>query len=162
MTANQPELDTITHSGLVLTSKTEASYQWYEGSTMLNGATLQTYTATQSGVYTVHYTDSHGCTLVSNSITLTVGINEILSSDYRIYPNPASDQIQIDFSHVDQATLSSLSEIAIYDLLGEKMRSVPITQTSISVRDLSNGIYLIGVMDKSQNRKILGKFDVLK
>jgi hypothetical protein len=162
MTANPPQLDTITHSGPVLTSKTEAAYQWYEGSNQLTGATSQTYTATQSGVYTVHFTDSHGCTSVSNSITLTVGINEISPADYKIYPNPASDQIQLDLSHIDQATLNDLSEIVIYNLLGEKLRSIPVSQTSISVKDLSNGIYLIGVMDKNQNKKILAKFDVLK
>lgn len=154
--------DNVTNSGPLLTSQTETHYQWYMGSTLLTGDTSKTYTATQSGVYSVHFTDANGCSGVSNSVTITVGINEINASDYRIYPNPASDVIQLDLSHIDQGTLSSLSEIVIYDLLGEKMKSLPITQTTISVQDLSNGIYLIGVMDKNQNRKILGKFDVLK
>ena len=163
MTANNPQLDTITQSGHVLTSKTESSYQWYEGSTLLTGATLMTYTPTSNGTYTVHFTDGNGCTSVSNSITVTgAGINEINPSDYRIYPNPASEVIQLDLSHIDQNTLNELSQVVVFNLLGEQVKSLPISQTTISVKDLSNGTYLIGVMDKNQSRKILGKFDVLK
>jgi PKD repeat protein len=163
ITVNTPQADNITRAGLVLTSQTENSYQWYEGSTLLTGATLVTYTATQNGVYNVHYTDANGCAGVSNSITITgVGINEISAADYRVYPNPANDMIQVDFSHMDQSTLSSLSDIVIYNVLGEKVKTVSINQTSISVRDLSNGVYMIAVMDKNQNRKVLGKFEVLK
>ena len=156
--------DSVTHAGLVLTSQnTESSYQWYQGNTLLTGDTLQTFTATQNGVYTLHYTDARGCSAVSNSVTITgVGINEISQSDFRIYPNPASELIQLDLSHVDRATLNELTEIVVYNLLGEKVKALPISQTIISVKDMSNGTYLIGVMDKNQSRKILGKFDVLK
>ena len=156
--------DSVTRAGLVLTSQnTESSYQWYQGNTLLTGDTLRTFTATQNGVYTLHYTDARGCSAVSNSVTITgVGINEINPSEYRIYPNPASELIQLDLSRMDQATLNELSEIVVYDLLGEKIKSLPISQTNISVKDLSNGTYLIGVTDKNQSRKILGKFNVLK
>lgn len=163
ITVNTPHADTITKTGLVLTSQTQTNYQWYEGSTLLTGATSPTYTATQNGTYTVHYTDANGCSSVSNSINITgVGINEISASDYKVYPNPASDLIQVDFTHLDQATLSSLSDIVIYNVLGENVKTVSISQTSISVRDLSNGVYIIAVMDKSQNRKVLGKFEILR
>jgi hypothetical protein len=47
-------------------------------------------------------------------------------------------------------------------MLGEKLKIQSINQTSISVGDLSDGVYMIGVVDKSGNRKILGKFDVLR
>jgi len=70
--------------------------------------------------------------------------------------------IQLDLSHIDQNTFNELSQIVVYNLLGEQVKSLPINQTTISVKDLSNGTYLIGVMDKNQSRKILGKFDVLK
>ena len=154
--------DNITNTGTVLTSQTESHYQWYQGSTLLSGDTLKTLTATQSGAYSVHYTDANGCSAVSNIVTITLGINEINPSDYRIYPNPASDMVLLDMSHIDQNTLNELTEIVVYNLLGEKVKSLPINQTTISVKDLSNGTYLIGVMDKNQSRKILGKFDVLK
>jgi PKD repeat protein len=162
ITVNTPQADNITQAGLVLSSQTETSYQWYEGSTQLS-ATTQSYTVTQNGVYSVHYVDANGCAGVSNSITITgVGINEISAADYKVYPNPANDVIHIDLSHMDQATVSSLSEIAIYNVLGEKVKAMAMSQSSISVRELSNGVYMIAVIDKSQNRKVLCKFEVLK
>ena len=154
--------DNVTNTGALLTSQTESHYQWYQGNTLLSGDTLKTLTATQSGAYSVHYTDADGCSAVSNIVTITLGINEINPSDYRIYPNPASEVIQLDLSHIDQNTFNELSQIVVYNLLGEQIKSFPINQTTISVKDLSNGTYLIGVMDKDQSRKILGKFDVLK
>lgn len=93
---------------------------------------------------------------------ICTGINQINASEYRIYPDPASDMIQLDLTHMDQATLASLSEIVIYDMLGEKLRAQPIVQSSIPVADLSDGVYLIGVVDKNQNKRILGKFEVLR
>jgi|GEM_PF-3880079 len=93
---------------------------------------------------------------------ICLGINEITASEYKIYPNPASDMIQLDLSHMDQATLASLSDIVVYDMLGDKLKTQPIGQTSIPVGDLSDGVYMIGVIDKNQNKKILGKFEVLR
>jgi PKD repeat protein len=163
ITVNTPAADNITQSGLVLTSASESSYQWYQGTTLLSGDTSQSYTATQNGVYSVHITDANGCSSVSNSITITgVGINEISAADYRVYPNPASDMIQLDLSRLDQNTINTLSEIVVYDMLGQKLKSQSINETSISVRDLSNGVYMIAVTDKNQNRKVLGKFEVLR
>lgn len=162
ITVNTPQTDNITQAALVLTSQTENSYQWYQGSTQLS-ATTQAYIATQNGVYSVHYVDANGCAGVSNSITITgVGINEISAADYKVYPNPANDMIQVDFSHLDQSTLNSLSDIMIYNVLGEKVKTVSISQTSISVADLSNGVYMIAVADKNQNRKVLGKFEIMR
>ena len=93
---------------------------------------------------------------------ICLGINQITASEYKIYPNPASDMIQLDLTHIDQATIASLSEIAVYDVLGEKLKTQPVSQTSISVGDLSDGVYMVGVIDKNQNKKILGKFEVLR
>lgn len=163
ITVNTPAVDSITVSGFVLSSLPESSYQWYLGSNLLSGATAQTYTATQNGVYTVHVTDANGCFTVSNSVTISgVGISEISPADYKIYPNPASDIIQLDLSHLDKNTLNSLSAIVIYNMLGEKIKSLPVNETTISIAELSNGVYMISVSDKEQNRKILGKFEVLK
>jgi PKD repeat protein len=149
-------------------SSNATTYSWNFGDgSSVNTTASPTHTYTANGTYDVclTVTNASGTSTICDSVhvtTVTVGINEITPSDYRIYPNPASDVIQLDLSLMDQGTLNSLSEIVIYDLLGEKMKTLPITQTTISVKDLSNGIYLIGVMDKNQNRKILGKFDVLK
>ena len=57
---------------VVLSSSAGSANQWYKGGVAINGATGQTYTATQSGNYTVR-TTANGCTSsVSNAIIVTV------------------------------------------------------------------------------------------
>ncbi|MCW3125565.1 MAG: outer rane adhesin like protein [Bacteroidetes bacterium] len=92
-----------------------------------------------------------------------VGIVEIPTTAIGIYPNPASDQIQLDLSHVDQATMSELTAIEVYNILGDKLKAISIkTNTTINVSDLSNGVYMIGVLDKNNTRRVLGKFEVVR
>ncbi len=107
--------------------------------------------------------NAHGTSQICDTFTFSCsGINEISASDYRIYPNPASEMIQLDLSRIDPTTMKGLTDIVIYNMLGEKLKTMSIDQTSISVKDLSNGVYMIAVMDKDQNRKILNKFEVMR
>jgi PKD repeat protein len=108
----------------------------------------------------------HQGATASKCDTVTIvctGINEISSSEFRIYPNPASDLIQLDLSHVDQATMTDIAAIEVYDILGDKLKTIaPSNSTTISVHDLSNGVYLIGLLDKNNTRRVLGKFEIVR
>ncbi|GAP69379.1 protein containing PKD repeat [Bacteroidales bacterium 6E] len=53
-------------------SGTITSYQWQLNGTNISGATSNTYSANQSGNYTVTVTNSHGCSTTSAQHTLTV------------------------------------------------------------------------------------------
>lgn len=57
---------------LTATSGTGYTYQWYNGTTAIPGATSASYNATQSGSYSVHISTSNGCTSSSSPITVTV------------------------------------------------------------------------------------------
>jgi hypothetical protein len=67
-----PPFPTITQNGYTLTSSPAAGYQWQFNNVDIAGATNQTYTATQTGYYTVVIADSSGCI---NSATVYVTIN---------------------------------------------------------------------------------------
>lgn len=102
---------------------------------------------------------------VSRCDTVTigcVGINEISATQFSIYPNPASDRILLDLSHVDQTTMSDIAAVEVYDILGERIKAVTVkTSNDIPVSDLSTGIYMIGLRDMKGNKRILGKFEVM-
>ena len=73
----QPEISGpttgCTNPGVTLsTIQTYSSYQWYLDGVIINGATNQNYTATESGAYTVYVTDAFGCSKMSpeHSVTL--------------------------------------------------------------------------------------------
>ena len=58
---------------VILSSTTGVTYQWYKNGVLIIGETNQTYTATQSGTYTVVITDNNGCTSSpSSGVSVTV------------------------------------------------------------------------------------------
>ena len=61
-------------SNVILTSNTGAgfTYQWYNGTTLISGATSATYTATLSGSYKIKITNSFGCFTYSTPVAVTV------------------------------------------------------------------------------------------
>jgi hypothetical protein len=81
---------TISQSGNTLsTTTTFNSYQWYDGTGPISGATSQSYTPTTSGSYYVIVIDGNGCQATSNPITVTVGVNNVSKAgNVELYPNP--------------------------------------------------------------------------
>ena len=73
-----------------------------------------------------------------------------------IYPNPASDQLQLIVS--DRLIGNT---IRIYNLLGSEVSSHPITgsQESIEVSALEQGLYLYHITDKNHRTLFSGKFN---
>ncbi|MEQ7801568.1 gliding motility-associated C-terminal domain-containing protein, partial [Pedobacter sp. ASV1-7] len=53
-----------------LTSSSAVGNQWYKDGSIITGATDQKYVATESGVYTVRFTDANGCYMVSAGVTV--------------------------------------------------------------------------------------------
>jgi hypothetical protein len=54
----------------LITTYTNASYQWYRNYTLIAGATDKIYLATESGVYRIRVTLQNGCITYSASITI--------------------------------------------------------------------------------------------
>jgi hypothetical protein len=98
------------------------------------------------------------CTVGSN------GIKEITTSHLTIYPDPASDRIQIGISGTAPADMNGFSSVVIYDMVGKELKAIPISETgtTISVSDLSPGIYMIALLDKEQNKKLISRFEVMR
>ena len=110
------------------------------------------------GDSSVCYTFWIQCIIGSN------GIKDITSSHLAVYPNPASDQIEIGLNGTVPSDYTDISSVAIYDLLGKELKSIPVGDigSPISVSDLSPGIYLIALLDKNQSPKLLSKFEVMR
>ncbi|REJ63930.1 MAG: hypothetical protein DWQ21_01505 [Bacteroidetes bacterium] len=52
-----------------------AGYQWYDNGAAISGATASTFTATNSGNYSVQVTSTDGCTSLSSAQTVTENLN---------------------------------------------------------------------------------------
>ena len=78
-------------------------------------------------------------------------MQESISENGIIYPNPASDYINIKLDGI------SADKLEICDISGKIILSQTITKDyqQIQIRDLKRGMYFLKIYDKNQNIKIL-------
>ncbi|MBA2406546.1 MAG: PKD domain-containing protein [Chitinophagales bacterium] len=144
-----PPAPTITLVGITLTSSPASSYQWQFNSVDIAGATSQSYTATQTGLYNVVITDSNGC-VSSAGVNVTItAINEVEGSDYvSIYPNPSNGNFVIDLLN---AQINDEITIIVMDVFGRIVFSYQENaiakdwKTEIDLIEIATGVYVIEV-----------------
>jgi len=152
------------------------SYYWSWGDGMHDTIAYPNHTYAAAGFYTICLSiiDSAGCTntycdsfylqkttntmitvdVIPNTIT---GIKEVNNSrnNIQIYPNPASEEIQVISNQL------SVNSIEIYNLLGEKIYSTPITDNrpprTINVAAFAKGLYFLEV--ENENGVAVKKFE---
>lgn len=146
----------ITSSGVVLTSGSATTYQWYKDGQLIPAATNQVYNSMMPGNYFVVVNGS-GCP--SNILAVgTAGVSE-LNNDcmFSVYPNPnkGSFFVRFDVSERDNYTLNminvigaSVYEEAIPDFTGAYSKEM-------NFENFAKGLYLIS-LDNS-NSKIVKK-----
>lgn len=136
------------------------SYQWLDhtGNPIL-GETNQSIT-TGSGSYSV-ITTINGCSEQSVPVFIneyvpignepcTLGIdNPDKKDEILLFPNPVENILTIEYAE-------SINEITVFDILGNKMMTTRISNSSIDASNLSNGVYFLAV--SSDAKKIIKKF----
>ncbi len=135
----------VSVNGDTLSAYNAASYQWYFNSSIIPGATSETYVAQQTGSYTVLVTDTNGCNALSNSVNLTVtGLVSVLNDSFiLIYPNPTSANLLF----VETGSALSKKPLEIFDTEGRCMSKTEIafTKTAVDVSQFAAGIYLLKI-----------------
>ena len=136
----------ITQNGVILTSSTASTYQWYLNSGAISGAVSQSYTVTQNGNYTV-VVDGNACP--SNIINYnSTGIEKINENCYfSIYPNPNDGKFDIAFNIITKAdyTLKLINSLGalvyqetLTDFSGRYSKQMDLTK-------FGKGVYLISI-----------------
>ncbi|WP_070137515.1 T9SS type A sorting domain-containing protein [Crocinitomix algicola] len=142
-------------SGLTITSPTVGlTYQWYncDTETIIDGATENTFTATENGNYSLIITnddchDTTGCILI-----IGVGIeNENTIEDIKIYPNPSQGVFMINGTKLEGLNYR------IYNVLGETIITDRFTsnQSSFNLEGIGEGIYFLQLEGSTETRKII-------
>jgi hypothetical protein len=130
-----------------MTATEGVSYQWYLNGEAIDGATEQTYTATESGNYSVEVTNEQGCSEISDVTVLTVAIPALDGvSDIHIFPNPATELLSITFNMQQH----NQTDLRILDLTGRVVWQKTIEQSGnvsvqLSVENWAAGMYIISV-----------------
>ena len=138
-----PLISNTTNGNLIVTNVPVGfSIAWFLNGVVIAGATSQTYSPTSNGVYSVIITDMYNCSLSSDNFNLAVGLSELTDSDWKIYPNPGNQQIEITVK-------SNLigAQCGIMDLSGRQLESFKLTETSLQINtdNFPSGSYFINL-----------------
>ena len=153
---NNNIITTVTQTNeLLVSDQNGASYQWVDCNdnyVAIPGETNQSFTATANGSYAVIITDGV-CTDTSSCYQVTtVGINAYNNDDFNIYPNPASNTININCKN-------NINEVKIINITGNVVFTNKYDNNDIliDIKDLTDGIYFIKITtaNKSQIIKLI-------
>jgi len=137
------------------------NYEDSEMNNLTHDASMYVYDSTSSGWSEYLDTDSADYTVTSTFTSplqikqLTVGAPESLSVEdelakaIRIYPNPSSSVINVDYSEDLQLTL--------FNVLGQKVLSS--SSKTINISNLEQGTYILSAKDSNNN---INNFKIIK
>jgi PKD repeat protein len=133
------------------TDPSYTSYQWYDSTTIIPGATHTFLVVTHGGNYNVAVTNEFGCKIsVGITIAHDVGINEFSANNYiSLYPNPASDQLLI---HTSSSRITGKAIVSIINVLGEIIQEEKLKWTDdiiINIKSLPAGMYFLQMKTES-------------
>ncbi len=147
---------TVNQNGNILSTPdtTGNTFQWYDASGPITGATNSFYGVTIAGDYHVEVTDEFGCMYVSNNVTSTIGVDEwSLENAIEIYPNPAGDFVNFE------CRISDFEYVRLLDITGKEILNFknPANSFTIDLREINSGIYFIKIEGegKSVVRKLV-------
>jgi hypothetical protein len=161
VTVNPNPTATITPQGnttfcqgasVILNASTGANYmyEWYKDGNLISGSLTSSYTANQSGSYTVKVINGAcNATSIVNSVSVLncAGLDESEISKIKFYPNPTKEILFID--NGNYKAMSGYS-IKIVSLTGAVVYNQPITsqQVQISMNQFgAKGVYIAQIVD---------------
>lgn len=108
-----PGLPIITQDGYVLTSTPSFTYQWQLNTVNIPGATNQTYTVLQSGLYTVLTGNEQGCISSVDYYVLITGVDDaFLNAPVAVYPNPSTGMFRMEIA------VPAVTDISVFNSVG--------------------------------------------
>ena len=81
-------------------------------------------------------------------------VSPYLNKDVFVFPNPASDLIYIKDEKLQVASC------AIFNLLGQRVISLPVSGDQVSLTALRSGFYILTLMDSRKRR--IATFSIIK
>ncbi|HYV94309.1 MAG TPA: kelch repeat-containing protein [Chitinophagales bacterium] len=159
-----PPFPTITQAGYTLTSSPASSYQWQLNAYDIPGATNQSYTILQTGLYTVIVSDSNGCVNSATTYVLISGLDDVSSdANISIYPNPATDGLMVEWLNSfagDEISISILNTLG-QEIFSSRQKILSMDwKKEIDLNAAASGVYFLEI--KSQNIFLKKKIIITK
>lgn len=143
-TVPQFDLGVVENGGVLTANQAGAIYQWIDCASgqPIPGATGQSFTPSAMGQYAVEV-EQGACIGMSSCVNvLQVGISDQLLPSLKVFPNPTTGRININFGEFIAET-----ELTILDLSGRELVSQQVRGEGdiIIDLDLPDGLYLLRI-----------------
>lgn len=134
---------TITETdGTLICDQPGAMYEWYLFGNSISGAVESTYTPSSSGDYYCIVTFPSGCISVSNTISFIINSTaNPLTPVVAMFPNPASNEIQVQLSAGIEIT--SISDLSMISTDGSRMHATISASGAIDITSIPAGVYAV-------------------
>jgi PKD repeat protein len=157
---NQPEINDLGEDGL-FSSVSGSEYQWYKDGLPIPEGTSRLLQNIEEGIYQVAITDGNSCRRFSElyEYILTSSEQELAGYGIVLYPNPASNTIQLQ---MESAFVGEVY-VALSDLSGRTIATSTFRKDSgkttfpIKVKGLPKGYYFIK-MENAEGMAVNTKF----
>lgn len=117
------------------------TYQWFYNGMLLQGAITYYLISPPNGVYAVQVTNSYGCVVTSDMITVNVGVEEIaLEDQLNIYPNPVADVLNVQWNNNTETANLSIRDLSGRLVLAERVAN---GNAVLDLSNLSSGNYIL-------------------
>ena len=162
-TATPTASGTMTLNGNVATftntSTGASSYSWDFGDFTNSSATAPTHAYAVNGAYTVVLTAINGnCSdTVMFLVDVTVGMNELSTSNLSIYPNPANEEVHVTFEQVAEFMNIELIDATGRVLNNQVSHQMGANLITFNVANLSSGFYTVRLTSSnvSETQKLM-------
>ena len=153
--SNQPAVPQISNNNGVLTTSTSGgSIQWFLNGTAISGANEPQLTPTAVGNYTVTVTQG-SCSSTSAPFTVTtIDVNAASPDAFLVFPNPAQEKLFIRTGFRDT---QSQVMVVLNDLSGKQVllqRISPANLMEIETSSLASGMYLLTVSNGKEQQVV--------
>jgi uncharacterized repeat protein (TIGR01451 family) len=151
----------VSIKGDTLTASEGDNYQWFLNGNPIPNANNRTFIATESGNYSVAVTKL-GVTVTSQARNhkITAYQEDFFSQSIKVYPNPASNQVQVEMNFVQKGKI----KLSLYDYSGKLLWSESVEKKSntdvfsFDTNELSSGFYWVEV----QISNVIGRKKLVK
>ena len=146
-TAKSPRPATNPLKDAIITGfETNATNTGYNLTYTIGTATYKVnYSWNTNGVYTFNFVNPTGTTVSNYNSTapckLSTATNEIESTEFMVYPNPASESIRINLQNTLKS--SDIKNVAIFNVSGQMVFNASSFQENISTGHFSTGLYFV-------------------
>jgi hypothetical protein len=159
-----PEAATITQVGENLVSSVQFGNQWYDEDGAISGATGQIYSPSETGNYYTIITNNYGCeSEMSNVLYFQPTFIEELTrqGSLRVYPNPAGNQVNVDFlaetaDEVSVSIVNAFGQLLEYREINN-INKLGLNTLQLDMSGYDAGVYYIKLRnsEKSVSKKVI-------